>query len=92
MEHPQNVVPLFGSERTRLGAAGTPDVLLMRWSKVKALARLWWSELDDDDLSGAIGREDLTRVIQHRFGRSRDEAELEVNRFLIRVERTLQGK
>jgi hypothetical protein len=92
MEHTAKVLSLFGSEQIRGGSAETPEALLGRWGKVKALARLWWNELDDEDLAGAIGREGLTQVIQSRLGRTRDEAELEVNRFLIRVERTLQDK
>lgn len=87
----RNVVPLFGSDQTVGAIARVSRESSVRWGKVRALAQLWWNELDDDDLSGAAGREDLVRVIQRRLGRSRDEAELEVSRFLMRVERTLKG-
>ena len=86
-----NVVPMFGSERIRSGLVESPDAVLMRWGKVKALALLWWNDLDDDDLSGAGSCDDLTQVIEQRLGRSHDEAALEVSRFLMRVERTLKA-
>lgn len=88
----RNVVPLFGSDESAGAVARVFRESSVRWGKVRALAQLWWNELDDDDLSGAAGREDLVRIIQRRLGRSRDEAEREVSRFLIRVERTLKGR
>ena len=92
MQLSRNVVPLFGAEQAAGTFARLSGETSARWGKVMALAQLWWNELDDDDLSAARGREDLARVIQSRLGRSRDQAEREVNRFLVRVERTLEGK
>lgn len=92
MQISRNVVPLFGSQQAGGAFARVSGEPSARWVKTRALAQLWWNELNDDDLCEAAGREDLARVIQSRFGLSRDAAELEVNRFLVRVERTLQGK
>jgi hypothetical protein len=91
MQMSGNVVPLFGAEQAAGALARVSAEAAARWRKVRALAQLWWNELDEDDLCEATGREDLARVVQRRLGRSRDVAELEVNRFLARVERTLQG-
>lgn len=91
MQISRNVMPLFGPEQAGGMFARVPGESPAAWRKVRALAQLWWNELDDEDLSQAAGREDLARVIESRLGRSRDEAEFEVNRFLVRAERTLQG-
>lgn len=92
MEHTANIVPLFGSDRARGPAADAGDPLQGRWAQVGSLARLWWSELEDEDLDTVAGREQLARLVQRRYGRSREEAELDVNRFLARVERLLLVK
>lgn len=64
------------------------ELLCRRWSRMREHARVWWGELTEDDLDEVVGQcERLIAVIQRRYGRSRSEAELEVNRFLIRAER-----
>lgn len=92
MEHTANIVPLFGSDRPRGPVADAGDPLRGRWAQVSSLARLWWSELEDEDLDAVAGREQLARLVQRRYARSREEAEREVNRFLVRVERLLVVK
>lgn len=93
MEHTaNNIVPLFGSDRTRGVTPDAGDPLRGRWAQVSSLARLWWSELEDDDLDAVTGREQLARLVQRRYARSREEAEMDVNRFLIRVERLLRAQ
>ncbi|CAE6829221.1 hypothetical protein R69888_06482 [Paraburkholderia haematera] len=45
-------------------------------------AKAAWGELTDDDLTKAEGRvEKLTGLIQERYGKTRQQAELEVRRF-----------
>lgn len=64
------------------------DLLCRRWPQMREHARVWWGELTEEDLDEVYGQCDrLVNVIQRRYGSSRSEAELEVNRFLIRAER-----
>jgi len=92
MEHHANIVPLFGPDRARGPIPDAGDPLRGRWSQVSALALLWWSDLDAEDLDAVGGREQLARLVQRRYARSRDDAEMEVRRFLIRVERLLHAR
>lgn len=87
-----NIVPLFGSNRSRDPVPDPSDPLCERWPQVSSLARLWWSELEDEDLDAVSGREQLTRLVQRRYVRSHAEADMEVTRFLMRVECLLQAK
>lgn len=91
MQISRNVVPLFGVQQGGGAFARISGEPSAHWVKVRALAQLWWNEFEDEDLSETAGREDLARVIQRHLGCSPDEAELQVSRFLARVERTLQG-
>ncbi len=53
---------------------------------------MWWGELTEEDLDEVYGQCDrLVNVIQRRYGGSRSEAEVEVNRFLIRAERLVMA-
>jgi len=64
------------------------EILCRRWSQMREHALAWWGELTEEDLDEVYGQcERLVGAIQRRYGRSRGEAELEVNRFLIRAER-----
>lgn len=63
-----------------------PDVLNTQWKNVRGHAKQWWGELTDDDLDEIGGRREcLAGIIQKRYGRTREEAEVDINRFLIRV-------
>jgi len=92
MERNANIVPLFGSNRAGGLVPDAGDPLRGRWGQVSALALLWWGDLDAEDLDAVGGREQLARLVQRRYARSRDDAEMEVNRFLIRVERLLHAR
>lgn len=62
------------------------DMLRAQWPQLRAYARQWWGELTEDDLDEVQGRRHLlVEAIQKRYGRSREEAEAEINRFLVRV-------
>lgn len=62
------------------------DVFNSQWQKIRGHARQWWGELTDDDLDEISGRrERLVGIIQKRYGRTREEAEVDINRFLVRV-------
>lgn len=59
---------------------------IVNWRQVRGHAKQWWAELTDEDLDEISGRrEKLAGAIQKRYGRSREEAEVDINRFLIRT-------
>jgi uncharacterized protein YjbJ (UPF0337 family) len=59
------------------------DIAEGKWKQMIGKAKSAWGELTDDELTKAEGRADrLAGLIQERYGKTRDEAELEVRRFL----------
>ncbi|MGF6601627.1 uncharacterized protein YjbJ (UPF0337 family) [Paraburkholderia sp. GAS448] len=58
------------------------DIAEGKWKQVIGKAKTAWGELTDDEPKKAEGRTDrLAGLIQERYGKTRDEAELEVRRF-----------
>ena len=58
------------------------DTLKGQWMQLKGKVRQQWGELTDDDLDKAQGNaEILIGKIQERYGRSREEAEREFDRW-----------
>ena len=58
------------------------DILLGQWTQLKGRVRKQWGKLTDDDLDQAHGDlEILSGKIQERYGRNKDEARKEVERF-----------
>jgi len=58
------------------------DTLKGQWMQLKGKARQQWGKLTDDDLDKAQGNaEILIGKIQERYGRSREEAEREFERW-----------
>jgi len=58
------------------------DTLKGQWMQLKGKVRQQWGELTDDDLDKAQGNaEILIGKIQERYGRSREEAEREFERW-----------
>lgn len=58
------------------------DQLQGKWTQVKGQAREQWGKLTDDDLDVIKGNADqLAGKIQERYGKSREEAEQEVDQF-----------
>ena len=58
------------------------DIAPGKWKQLVGKAKAAWGELTDDELTQADGRaERLTGLIQERYGKTREEAELEVRRF-----------
>lgn len=67
------------------------DLFNARWQQIRNHAKQWWGELTDDDLDEIQGRRvALVGKLQDRYGRTREEAEVDINRFLLRVERLLK--
>ena len=58
------------------------DLLKGQWSQLKGRIRKQWGKLTDDDVDQAQGdAEVLSGKIQERYGRTKDEARKEVERF-----------
>jgi len=67
-------------------SAMNADILKGKWRQLKGQARQKWGELTDDDLDRISGsREELIGAIQERYGKSRDEAEKEVDTWQVRT-------
>ena len=59
------------------------DVLRGKWNQLKGKVRRQWGDLTDDDVDKIQGdSEVLLGRIQERYGRTREEAEREVDRWL----------
>ena len=59
------------------------DVLQGKWHQLKGTVRKHWGKLTDDDIDQVQGdTEILMGRIQERYGRTRDEAQKEVDRWL----------
>jgi len=55
------------------------DIAEGKWKQMVGKAKTAWGELTDDELTKAEGRVDkLTGLIQQRYARTRQQAELEV--------------
>jgi len=62
------------------------EILKGKWKRLKGSARPKWGKLTDDDLDRIEGsRDELVGMIQERYGKSREEAEREVDDWQIRV-------
>ncbi|QGZ61901.1 CsbD family protein [Paraburkholderia acidisoli] len=58
------------------------DIAEGKWKQMVGKAKAAWGELTDDELIKAEGRADrLAGLIQEKYGKTRDEAELEVRRW-----------
>lgn len=58
------------------------DQIEGNWKQIKGKARTKWGKLTDDDLEQIAGHRDkLAGVIQERYGKSKEEAEKEVDEF-----------
>jgi len=61
------------------------DTFEGQWKQLAGKAKTAWGELTDDELTRVNGNaERLAGLIQEKYGRSREEAEKEVNDFFDR--------
>lgn len=66
------------------------EVLSAKWPMIRRQAKQWWDAFSDADLDEVAGRRELLAAkIQTVYGTSREEAELDINRFLLRSVRGL---
>jgi uncharacterized protein YjbJ (UPF0337 family) len=62
------------------------DTLKGKWKQFRGNAKQQWGKLTDDDLDVIDGRKDeLVGKIQARYGKSKDEAEREVDDWSTRL-------
>ena len=58
------------------------DQIEGKWKQLKGEAKIQWGKLTDDDLDVVAGHKDkLADKIQERYGKTKEEAEAEVDRF-----------
>ena len=61
----------------------TNDILLGKWHELKGHVREQWGKLTDDDLTQLSGKtEELSGVLQQRYGYDKAKAETEINNWL----------
>jgi uncharacterized protein YjbJ (UPF0337 family) len=59
------------------------DRLKGNWKQLKGKARLQWGKISDDEFDQIDGRREiLAGKIQERYGKSREQAEWEVDRWI----------
>jgi uncharacterized protein YjbJ (UPF0337 family) len=59
------------------------DRLKGNWKQLKGKARLQWGKISDDEFYQIDGRREiLAGKIQERYGKSREQAEWEVDRWI----------
>jgi uncharacterized protein YjbJ (UPF0337 family) len=67
------------------------DILVGKWKQLRGQVKQQWGKLTDDQLDRISGRyEELTGLIQERYGYARDKAEMEVNAFLQKINQNQQ--
>ena len=61
----------------------TNDILLGKWHELKGHVREQWGKLTDDDLLLLSGKtEELSGVLQQRYGYDKAKADTEINNWL----------
>jgi uncharacterized protein YjbJ (UPF0337 family) len=67
------------------------DIFTTSWNEIRPHAKQWWGELSEDDLDEVEGdRARLALLLQERYGRTREEAEVDIERFLVRASRFIR--
>lgn len=62
------------------------DQITGKWHQLKGSARAEWAKFSDNDLDNIQGeRESLIGLIQEKYGRTKEEAEEEIERWREKV-------
>lgn len=63
------------------------DILSGNWKQFKGKVQQFWGKLTDDEIDQVNGQiEELSGLLQKRYGYRKDEAEREIDRFLAEQE------
>lgn len=66
----------------------TTDILQGKWHEIKGKVRHQWGKLTDDDFTKLSGKtEELAGVLQQRYGYSKAQAVMEINKWLRNYDR-----
>ncbi|HEX2998600.1 MAG TPA: hypothetical protein VHP14_27510 [Anaerolineales bacterium] len=69
------------------------DAFAGKWKQVRGESRAWWDRLSDDDLDKVAGRLDIfVDLLQKKYGYSREHAEDEIERHVMKLESDLNRK
>ncbi len=61
------------------------DIAAGKWEQVKGSVKQTWGELTDDDVTQVNGSaQKLAGILQEKYGRTKEEAEKQVNDFWSR--------
>jgi len=61
------------------------DIAAGKWEQVKGSVKQTWGELTDDDVAQVNGSaQKLAGILQEKYGRTKEEAEKQVNDFWSR--------
>ena len=65
------------------------DILIGKWPELKGQAKQQWGKLTDDDIQRLSGKtEELTGVLQQRYGYGKVQAEMEINNWVSDHDKT----
>src|SRR5262249_18953678 len=57
------------------------DILAGKWKQIRGELKTWWGKLTDDDIYSIGGqKEELTGLLQEKYGYTREQAEQEIER------------
>jgi uncharacterized protein YjbJ (UPF0337 family) len=69
----------------------TQDILQGKWHELKGQVRQQWAKLTDDDFLLLSGKtEELSGVLQQRYGYGKAQAETEINAWLGKLDKTIK--
>jgi len=71
----------------------TKDILQGKWHELKGQARQTFAKLTDDDIERMSGKmEELSGVLQQKYGYNKAKADAEINNWLKDADKKLHAK